>query len=457
MPPKPRPKARPVARNVSSNTSATSNGESSTSRRTPAEKSAREKELDQDDAFFLRNRNIDWKKIDRHEREVSAQPPASSDPEDSDASPPARKRHKTGKNKGKDVLPEWTKNGVIELDSSSDEERGAKAKGTKATKNGRDDISPAGSQNNKRPRSRSRSLTPPPQLSQAQIQNARLAVRRALADTVRAPSPTADDWEGEQSQDTIVLDPELAAIQERVRSSQFLQGERSNGRGGGPEIVMLKVKWKPHPQDPDGEEDTVQYKYRRRDNFSVLFNEIADSHEVPIASLVVTFEGLRVFSSSTPDSLKVWAEAEMEACDKVTFDFLRAQRLQRSQAPTSSGQPSGSQPKSGAKSGGGDSDSETEVESSAEDDDTFKLTIRSGTGVKDVTLTVRPSTTCGAIVKAFLKRAGLADKYEEGKSRRKSTAGGPRLIVDGDKMDPAAPISEADLEDGDLVEIAGLS
>lgn len=60
-----------------------------------------------------------------------------------------------------------------------------------------------------------------------------------------------------------MLDPELAAIQERVRLSQFLQGERSNGRGGGPETVMLKVKWKPHPQDPDGEEDEVQYKYRR--------------------------------------------------------------------------------------------------------------------------------------------------------------------------------------------------
>ncbi|KZV70230.1 hypothetical protein PENSPDRAFT_651752 [Peniophora sp. CONT] len=451
MPPKPRPKARPVARHATSNSSATSNGESAESREAAAAaaKSAREKELDQDDAFFLRNTNLDWKKIDRHEREVSAAPPASSDPEDSDGSPPARKRHKTGKHKGKDVLPEWTKSGIIELDSSSDEDRG-KARGNKAKKNGRSG-SPE-EQSNKRPRSRSRSLTPPPQLSTAQIQNARLAVRRALAETPRAPSPT-DDWEGEQSQDTIVLDPELAAIQERVRSSQFLQGERSHGQGGGPETVMLKVNWKPHPQDPEGQEETVQYKYRRRDNFSVLFNEIADSYEVPPANLVVTFEGLRVFSSSTPDSLKIWAEAEMDACDKVTFEYLRNNRNQR--PPTSSsGQPSGSQPKSGP-SGGGDSDSETEVESSAEDDDTFKLTIRSGT-VKDVTLTVRPSTTCGAIVKAFLKRAGLADKYSEGKSRRKSTAGGPRLVVDGDRMEPGTPISAADLEDGDQVEIAGL-
>lgn len=92
------------------------------------------------------------------------------------------------------MLPEWTKSGIIEyvlftiritrltcvrLDSSSDEERG-KAKGTKtkANKNGRSG-SPE-EQNHKRPRSRSRSLTPPPQLSNAQIQNARLAVRYVL-------------------------------------------------------------------------------------------------------------------------------------------------------------------------------------------------------------------------------------------------------------------------------------
>ena len=146
----------------------------------------------------------------------------------------------------------------------------------------------------------------------------------------------------------------------------------------------------------------------------------------------------------------------IDACDKITFEFLRAQRAQRAQALESPSKPLHSQSKAGPSAGGGD-DSETEVESSAEDDDTFKLIVRSGIGIKDITLTVRPTTTCGAIVKAFLKRAGLADKYSEGKSRRKSTAGGPRLVVDGDSMEPDTPISEADLEDGDLVEIAGLS
>lgn len=105
-----------------------------------------------------------------------------------------------------------------------------------------------------------------------------------------------------------------------------------------------------------------------------------------------------------------------------------------------------------------ESDSDVQSQDGTEDE-TFKLVLRSAeTKNKNITLTVRPTTTCGAIVKAFLKRAGLAEKYPEGKSaRRKSGAGvGPRLVVDGDKMDPETPISEADLDDGDQVEVVGL-
>jgi hypothetical protein len=102
-----------------------------------------------------------------------------------------------------------------------------------------------------------------------------------------------------------------------------------------------------------------------------------------------------------------------------------------------------------------DSESELDTQSVADDDDddVFKLVVRSGV-TKDVTLKVRPTTSCGAIVKAFLKRAGIADQYFEGRSFRGK--GGPRLMVDGEHMDPETPISEADLEDGDQVEIAGL-
>lgn len=113
---------------------------------------------------------------------------------------------------------------------------------------------------------------------------------------------------------------------------------------------------------------------------------------------------------------------------------------------------------------------ESDAGNDDDDDDKFKLILRSAqTGDKDITLTVRPTTKCGAILRAFLKKAGLADRseYKEvfagagaggtGKSKGKGAKGkDPRLCVDGDKMDNRAEIGDADLEDGDMVEVVGL-
>ena len=95
---------------------------------------------------------------------------------------------------------------------------------------------------------------------------------------------------------------------------------------------------------------------------------------------------------------------------------------------------------------------------------TFKLIVRSErTKDKDITLTVRPTTKCGAIVRAFLKKAGLQAEYPEGGAPAKSRGRGkaaaakvPALSVDGDRMGSETEIGEADLEDGDQVEVVGL-
>lgn len=92
------------------------------------------------------------------------------------------------------------------------------------------------------------------------------------------------------------------------------------------------------------------------------------------------------------------------------------------------------------------SESEVESEASYNDDDkpqdTFKLTLRSSS-TKNITVTVRPTTKCSAIIATFLKRAG-------------KKASGARLVVDGDSMNPGTAIGEADLEDGDMVDVVGL-
>ena len=140
-----------------------------------------------------------------------------------------------------------------------------------------------------------------------------------------------------------------------------------------------------------------------------------------------------------------------DASSLVTFEYLREHRQERppsiANALAERSSPSGSAE---------DDESESDAQSNADDDDdddVFKLVVRSGV-TKDVTLKVRPTTSCGAIVKAFLKRVGIADQYFEGRSFR--GAGGPRLMVDGDHMNPETPISEAGLEDGDQVEVDGL-
>lgn len=95
-----------------------------------------------------------------------------------------------------------------------------------------------------------------------------------------------------------------------------------------------------------------------------------------------------------------------------------------------------------------------------EDEEKLKLTFRSAV-TKPITLTVRPTTRCSVILKAFLKRAGMADKVsaspvKKGKKGKSAVFAGPALMVDGDKLDPDSEIGSADVEDGDLIEVVGL-
>ena len=116
----------------------------------------------------------------------------------------------------------------------------------------------------------------------------------------------------------------------------------------------------------------------------------------------------------------------------------------------------------GEESGEGSSDTGS-VGDVAED--TFKLTLRSVKTPKGVILTVRPQTKCGSIVKAYLRKAGLANEYLEYETSTRSRnrgrrsviiPSGPRLVVDGEKLDNEVEIRKADVEDGDIVEVTGL-
>ncbi|KAF8842199.1 hypothetical protein BDN67DRAFT_1010029 [Paxillus ammoniavirescens] len=275
-------------------------------------------------------------------------------------------------------------------------------------------------------------------------------IRQALAVEPRAPSPTyfADD-----SMDTIVLDPELAKIDEAIRK-QARHSQLDVEQAGGPEVVTIKVRWRPHPLNSSAEKHVWVFKMQRYDTFRDLFEGVADLADILVDQLVVSHDNRRVFASGTPHSIRIWAEGELEACDKHTDEYIRTHRSKRSPSPSLQDNAHLSRRSQSVSSR---SDAGSEAESAG--GEKIKLIFRS-TATKDKTfpLIVRPTTTCGAIVKAFLKAAELPDNY----SRAASTGKGnkhipyPQLMIDGDKMASEAEIGDADLEDGDLVEIIGI-
>lgn len=170
------------------------------------------------------------------------------------------------------------------------------------------------------------------------------------------------------------------------------------------------------------------------------------------------------------------------AYDKLTYAYIQASNARQSTNHHPQN-PEGRTKAVEIISDGGDSLSESqgqpltetrnqlqESDAESEADDKFKIVLQSSvTQGQHITLTVRSRTKCGAIVKAFLRKAGLADQYPhvfqdtttKGASTKRGRKSGdrqkdPRICIDGEKMSNDTEIGDADLEDGDMVEVAGL-
>jgi len=167
--------------------------------------------------------------------------------------------------------------------------------------------------------------------------------------------------------------------------------------------------------------------------------------------IVLVLEGHKVYPSVSPAALGIWSGGEFDACLVKTYELLKGSRSGVSHPTTIGDEESGD--------GSSDTDSIEDVAG-----DTFKLTLRSVKTPKGIILTVRPQTKCGAILRAYLRKAGLGNDYLEydndvrgrKRGRRSIIVSGPRLVVDGDKLDNEAEIGEVDVEDGDIIEVAGL-
>ncbi|KAI0699951.1 hypothetical protein C8T65DRAFT_658712 [Cerioporus squamosus] len=474
--PRPRPRARaPATASLNTNVPPSSSpGPSSALSATQTQAPPPLQTIEDEDAMFLRNRTRTaqaWKQLSRmaevkETRKRKSSASDSSDEENRGSSPRATNRRKKSQSKKKgDALPDWTKKMpneiIISSDSDSDDDIILAPKLRKTAKNGGQESSPQ----SKTKSARSRSITPPPALPQYDIQRAQAAVDRFC--TTRGYST----YDADESTDNIALDPELASIARRVQS-EALRGDTPETDVGGPEEVNLKVVWRPHPLDPSGSRDSWGVTQKRHANFYKMFDEIADLASKRVENMVICYEGKRVFPSSNPHSIGIWAEAELEACDKTTYEYLKEHKRMRSPSAApflphvgdgSRRSPSRARSLSIEELSGSDEAPAASSPPKEENSNTFHLSIRSErTKYKDITLVVRPTTKCGAIVRAFLKKAGLEAEYPvdgiaaKGRGRGKTAAKVPALSVDGDRMDPDAEIGEADLEDGDQVEVVGL-
>ncbi|KAG6853057.1 hypothetical protein C0991_007201 [Blastosporella zonata] len=410
-----------------------------------------------DDEMFMRNRNRStgaWATLEKLTKEVKSTH-VDSDSDEGNATP---KRKKPRKRQQTDS-PWQNKKSLTRLLSedipSSDSDDGVEIVGTSTTPN---------ASKRKRSRSRSHSLTPPPELPRQQVQTMRALVEQTL-NTAPIPATASRDDYDDDYDDTVFMNPELARLAKSVKSRPQSQAPFASPAPEGMDTVLISVKWKPHPRNLNGREDTWVFKMNRDDNFRDLFEATAEEASILVDNLILSYQGKRIYASVTPMALQIRGEADLVGCDKTTHEFLRANPLVAAPAfdveeiPSDTDAPSPLQDQS---------DDAKEQESNAEGE-TFKLTVRSSVATKDITLTVRPTTKCGAIVKAYLKKAGVADQYpslftEEGAPAKKGGKGkkaaqpekDPRLCVDGDRMDNDAEIGEADLEDGDMVEIVGL-
>ncbi|KAJ2933383.1 hypothetical protein H1R20_g3694, partial [Candolleomyces eurysporus] len=504
--PRPRPRPRPKAKSPVTQSSTNASGSSTAGPSATPKKAATRSENDLD-AMFMKNKNRSlktWHKLeDLAKDDKGAIDIGSSSESDENASPRSRKRAR----KRPEALPKpkWQQDKnilrMLSAEPASDDSDSdvAELSDPSVTPNNSRRQSKRKKQR-QRSRSRSRSLTPPPMIPLQQVENVRKFVREALG-TTDIPTIDLDD-------STITLDPELERIVEQARQKTPHESRTAdNSAVVDPEdTVVITVHWKPHPQDPKGKEVDWKYRINRTDSFYGLFEEIADDAHIVASNLVVCHQGKRIFASAGPSVLNIWRDVEFTAYNKTTFEYIRANPDLSAYNDLSSTQPQTQAPPTSSSSNSSipvfdisDSDEDepatprkaapslqsqaasksqlaTGAESQSEaddDDDKLKLIFRSAkTGSRDIVLTVRPTAKCGNILRAFLKRAGLEKEYPEvfaaaglppparGKGGKKAAAAtppkDPRLCVDGDRLDNESPISEADLEDGDLVEVVGL-
>ncbi|KAI5121071.1 hypothetical protein M0805_008585 [Coniferiporia weirii] len=456
--PKPRPRPRPRIATASTESVGGAQPASATDAAAGSSKSA----IEDEDDMFIRNKNRNakgWKTMNQavkktEESRTSPVKGSSSNSSDSDSdlaefTSPRSKKNRAFKSKVK-ALPRWAKTGGLTNDDDDDDNDdvflvgSAEGSGTEKTPKGK----------RKRDRSRSLSLTPPPPVPIEDVLNTRALVSRVLgiSSTSRQHLPPIvidSDSDGIEE-----LDPELARIAARVKTRAADTASRASAGPSNSAMVDLRVRILSNQLGEPDKVKITSYRLGRNESFSQLLNQFAAQVGAATSEVVITYNGKKVFATSTPATLSIWSEAELEICTEYVYRFMKEQERLRRLAGSTEGGTGAQDSEVGAgvrtESGVNPAQAHASTESGAESDashdrsDTFRLHLRSD--AETITVTVRPTTKCRAIVASFLRKTG----------RPAAAAKKARIEVDGIKLATDSEIGTADLEDGDLIDIVGL-
>ncbi|KAH7337052.1 hypothetical protein B0J17DRAFT_707396 [Rhizoctonia solani] len=274
-----------------------------------------------------------------------------------------------------------------------------------------------------KPKLRERSITPPPQHLRYQIGNQVHELLHNLydVDDDRELSPEME------SQDAIQLLPELAAIQKNARASSAAP-EVEDTRS-----VDLHIEWIPHPTHTQPWESTLKPW-----DFNVPLNKPFGEVRRMLTGLPMTMQPIlwcrskRLFDGGTPASLIAGSKLDIQAMTKTTNEYFEERHQIPSVTPRSDATDDHDGP-IGSPEG-----SSTVAE---------KIALRLRTGPKDArptTVRVFPDATIQTVLEAFLNKTGRTGMQ------------GVSLQIDGDDLEMDSTVADADLEDGDLVEVAGI-
>ncbi|EJC98048.1 uncharacterized protein FOMMEDRAFT_137384 [Fomitiporia mediterranea MF3/22] len=427
---KPKPRPRPRPRNAASQETDTPG---------PSSKSP----IEVEDSLFIRNKNRSansWSKINNavDKREARQR---SVDPDSSDSdSPRAKKARRQPFEPRPKEMPAWAKSeGLIEIqDSDSEGESNASILDIDShiTKSSPDAL-PTRIQ--RRQRSRSRSESPEPEVYIAE-QMGRERARMILASRkIGSRSPIiVSDKEDDELDNMKELPAELAAIKAEARRKLDRVISAEN-RSASTATVELRITLRPHPEDASAKSLNFSHTMNRNEKFEQLFHEVADAGDIPVNRLVVLFNNHRVYPFSTPQTFSIWSEADLVAYEEHVYQYVKSQLQSPPPVKDASVAPTDNRP-------GTTSVHEYNGERDVAQDkaDTFKLHVRSGETT--ITVAVRNTTKCSAIVSNVLKKLGKPASAEKK----------ARIEVDGEKLGPNSEIGEVELEDGDLVDIVGV-